>query len=202
MVLPVPIEDRFKPGLDPAVWRQRLAIPGSAPVIGMVGKLAPQRGFDALLDTAALVQAAPHLIVVGHGEAQPALERQARRIGLDQRVHWCGYQEAGLPELYTAIDIVLFIAPGSDHGHRTISEAQACGRLTLAREAPGVRDLIEHGVNGLVSPQAGPPMAEMLDQALATAHPGSNIGSAAVAAAEQRRFLPVGEKISRFLARL
>jgi glycosyltransferase involved in cell wall biosynthesis len=203
MVSPVPIEDRFKPGLDPAIWRRRLAIPDSASVIGMVGKLASQRGFDTLLETTALVQATPHLVVVGHGESQPALERQARRLGLDHRTHWCGYQEAALPELYTAIDVVVFTAPGSDHGHRTISEAQACGRLTVAREVAGVRDLIEHGINGMVAPQAGPRMAEMLDQALAASEQTlSSITTAAVAAAECRRFLPVGQRLSRFLAAL
>jgi glycosyltransferase involved in cell wall biosynthesis len=202
MVSPVPIEDRFRPGLDPTVWRQRLAIPSSTPVIGMVGKLAPRRGFDTLLDTAALVQAAPHLIVVGHGEARPALQRQAHRLGLDQRVHWCGYQEVALPELYTAIDVVLFMAPGSDHGHRTISEAQACGRLTVAREVPGVRDLIDHGVNGLIAPQAGLLMAEMVDQALAASRETAGSTKAAAAVAECRRFEPVGARLSRFLAEL
>jgi glycosyltransferase involved in cell wall biosynthesis len=168
----------------------------------MVGKLAPRRGFDTLLDTAAMVREAPQVIVVGHGEEQPALERQAQRLGLGRRVHWCGYQESALPALYAAMDVVLFMAAGSDHGHRTISEAQACGRLTIALAKPGVRDLIEHGVTGLIAPQTGCLMAEMLDQALgATERPAGTL-QAALTAAESRRFLPIGQSISRFLARL
>ena len=63
-------------------------------------------------------------------------------------MHWTGYQDERLPELWAAMDVALFAAPGSDHGHRAISEAQACARPVVARDIAGVADLIDDDLVG------------------------------------------------------
>lgn len=196
---PVPLEDRFRPSADAALWRRRLDLPAAAPVLGMVGKLARNRGFELLLETAARVSPPPHLLVVGHGEAAAELERRGERLGLADRVAWAGYQERELPELYATMDVVLFAAAGSDHGHRAVSEAQGCGRPVVAAALPGVAELIDDRRTGRVV--AGEPgaLARAVSELLADHGLADRVGRAAAAAVEGRRFMPVGRRLAAFL---
>jgi len=152
--LPVPLEERFRPRGDGPSWRRALEIPAGAPVVGMVGKMAPGRGFDLALRTAALLGEEAHVIAIGHGEARPSLEALASRLRLAGRIRWTGYRERELPGLYEAMDVVLYPAVGSDHGHRAVSEAQGCGRPVVAGGFPGVADLIDDGSTGRITDPA------------------------------------------------
>jgi glycosyltransferase involved in cell wall biosynthesis len=201
-VHPVPLEDRFGPAHDPATWRGRLGIPADARVLGMVGKVAPGRGFDLLLRTAARVEPEVHVLIVGHGEARPGLERLADRLGLTPRLHWAGYQELELPALYAAMDIVLYPAQGSDHGHRAISEAQACGRPVVAAGLPGVPDLVEDSATGLLAEPDPASLAFAVGRMLQEPERARRIVAAARRAVEARRFLPCGTGLLRFLRSL
>jgi len=196
---PVPLEERFRPGRDPSLWRQRLGIPSKAPVAGMIGKVARGRGFDLFLEAAAILQRDAHLILIGHGEARPELEALATRLGLTDRLHWTGYQDRELPALYAAMDVVLFPSAGSDHGHRAISEAQGCARPIVAADLPGVRDLIEDGVTGRIVPGEAEALAEAMGELLDQPHLARAMGSAAYLATESRRFPPLGLALSNYL---
>jgi len=197
--LPVPLEERFRPGADGTRWRVSLGVPAGAPVLGMVGKVAPGRGFDVLLQTAAALGDDVHVLVVGHGEARPSLEALANRLGLEGRVHWAGYQERALPELYATMDTVLFAAAGSDHGHRMISEAQGCGRPVVAADLPGVASLIQDGVSGRIADATPAALAEAAAPLLRTPELARTVGRAASQVAEMRRFTVVGTRLRAFL---
>ena len=197
-VLPVPFEDRFKPG-DGSQWRKRLGIPSGAPVIGAVGKLAQERGFGLLLDTAVRLEAPAHVVVVGHGESLPQLQKRAVNHGLEARVHWTGYQDEALPDLYSTMDVFLFTAPGSDWGHRSITEAQGCGRPVVAVSFPGVEDLVEDGVNGRVVVRDPAALAETVNALINDPESSRRLGHSAVDAASERQFAPVGKRIALFL---
>jgi len=197
-VLPAPLEDRFKPehGL---VWRNRLGVPSGARVIGAVGKLAKGRGFGLLLDAASRLEAPAHVVAVGHGESLPQLQKKAHDHGLESRVHWTGYQDEALPELYSAMDVVFFTAPGSDWGHRAISEAQGCGRPVVAVSHPGVEDLIDDGVSGRIVDPDPSALARAADSLLADPNAAPRFGDTAATVAEDRRLAPVGRRLAQFL---
>jgi glycosyltransferase involved in cell wall biosynthesis len=195
---PVPTEDRFRPS-DGAEWRQRFAIPPDVPIIGSVGKLARGRGFSLLLEAASRLAAPAHVVVVGHGEYRPQLQKRARALGLDERIHWTGYQEETLPELYSMMDVVLFTAPGSDWGHRAVSEAQGCGRPVVAVARPGVEDLIEDGVTGLIASDGPADLADAVEVLLRSPEIARRLGDAAAIAVEARRFAPIGRRVKEFL---
>jgi len=199
IALPVPLEERFVPD-DGSVWRDRLGLPSGAQVIGAVGKLAKDRGFGLFLRAASRIQPPVHLVVVGHGELQPELEKQARDIGLAGRVHWTGYQDEELPALYSAMDVVFFAAPGSDWGHRGISESHGCGRPVVAASFPGVEDLIEDGVTGRVVDRNAAALADAASALINDAENARRLGDAAASAATNRRFALVGERLALFLA--
>jgi glycosyltransferase involved in cell wall biosynthesis len=174
-------------------------VPTGAPVIGAVGKLAAGRGFGLVLAAAARLEGPAHIVVVGHGELQPELEKRSHELGLAGRVHWAGYQDETLPALYSAMDIVFFTAPGSDWGHRTISEAQGCGRPVIAASYPGVEDLVEDGVTGRLVSRDPVALAAAAKSLIKDPEKPRRMGDAAAEAAAERRFAPVGERFVRFL---
>jgi glycosyltransferase involved in cell wall biosynthesis len=139
------------------------------------------------------------VVVVGHGEYRPELEERAGALGLDERIHWTGYQEETLPELYSMMDVVLFTAPGSDWGHRAVSEAQGCGRPVVAVARPGVEDLIEDGVTGLIASDGPADLADAVEVLLRSPEIARRLGDAAAIAVEARRFAPIGRRVKEFL---
>jgi glycosyltransferase involved in cell wall biosynthesis len=201
VAMPVPLEDRFRP-VDASGVRALLGIPAKAPVIGSVGKLARGRGFELLLDTASRVESSIHVVVAGHGETLPRLRKRAARLGIAGRVHWTGYQAEGLPQIYAAMDVFLFCAPGSDWGHRSISEAQGCGRPVVAVSWPGVEDLIADGLSGRVIDGNPTALASSIDSLISDREAARLLGNAALQAAEQRRMVPVGTRYAQFLERI
>lgn len=201
VALPVPLEDRFRPA-EGSGWRRRLGIPPAAPVVGAVGKLAKGRGFELFLEAASRLETSAHVVVAGHGELQPRLQGLATGLGLEHRVHWAGYQDELLPELYAAMDVVLFTTPGSDWGHRAVSEAQGCARPVVAASQAGVEDLINDGVDGRIVTRHPIALAAAVDALIEDPGMARRLGAAAAAAAADRRMKPVGTSLSGFLEQI
>ena len=150
-VLPIALEERFRPGGDRAGVREHLGIPLEAFVVGTIGKLDRGRGHDIFIHA---LCATPDAwgIIIGKGPHLETLRTLTRRLGIADRIAFPGYVEAGLEDLYAAMDLFVFPAAGSDHAHRAIAEAAACGVPALAADLPGVRDLVEPGVTGDLYP--------------------------------------------------
>jgi glycosyltransferase involved in cell wall biosynthesis len=110
-------------------------------LIVVIGKLSRDRGFEAALDTFALVRkeiAGARLMVIGHGEHRPALEAHAAQLGIAADVIWAGYHEDDLAEHYRAADVLLCTARGSDEGHRAVLEAMACATIPATYPIDGM----------------------------------------------------------------
>ncbi|MHB0969127.1 MAG: glycosyltransferase family 4 protein [Thermoanaerobaculia bacterium] len=128
-------------------------------VLGIIGKLAPHRGFEDALQCVAILRERglkARLLVVGAGGHETALRTHAGRLGVADAVIWAGYQEERLAEHYRALDLLLFTAAGSDEGHRAVVEALACGRAVAAYPLEGVATLLGSAGSAWISPEAVP----------------------------------------------
>lgn len=140
---PPPLDTRqFKPeGSD---MRSMYGIDSGAPVVVVIGKVAPERGFeDAMRTFARMRKSAPaaRLLIIGHGPHQSVLQSLSSTLGIAEAVIWAGYHESDLAEHYRTGDLMLFTAPGSDEGHRAVLEAMGCGVPVVSYDIPGVRAL-------------------------------------------------------------
>jgi len=123
-------------------------------VLGAVGRLEEQKGQkDLLAAMAGVRRQIPEatLILVGDGRQRQALERQARELGLADRVRFLGtYRDLAL--IYRALD--LYVQPSLWEGlPLALLKAMGAGLPVLASRVSGVMELIEDGVNGrLVAP--------------------------------------------------
>lgn len=142
------------------------AAPADRPAtVAAVGRLVEKKGFDDLLDAAALLIAAGRdvrIVLVGSGEQEPALRAQAERLGLGDRLQMVG----GLPQHRVAeivADAAVFAAPcvvGAD-GNRdglptVLLEAMALGTPCVATPVTGIPEVIADGVTGLIVPERDP----------------------------------------------
>lgn len=151
LVLP-PVVDpvRFSPGEKPSARLAGLGVVEGAFVVGTVGKLAAGRGHREAIEAVAALPADTVLLHVGKGELRPELEARAASLGTGDRNFWAGYVEDDLPDLYRAMDLLLFTASGSDQGQRALLEAMASGVPVVALDLPGVADLVTSGREGIV----------------------------------------------------
>ena len=116
-----------------------------------VGRLAPEKGFDVLIEAFASFQArVPNvcLVIAGDGPDGPHLKAQAEALG--ERVRFVGYTADTVP-LYRAADII--VAPSRQEGQGIVPlEAMAAGRPVVASRVGGLVETIVEGRTGLLVP--------------------------------------------------
>ncbi|MET9252393.1 glycosyltransferase [Streptomyces sp. NPDC003717] len=131
-----------------AATRRLLGLPEDAYVVGGVGRLAPGKRFDVLVDALALLPGDCRLLLVGGGPEEPALRRAAETAGVTGRVLLTGERPAtpdgtegpDLPSLLAAMDVLASPSPEEAFG-LAVLEALAAGLPVRYASCPAVEDL-------------------------------------------------------------
>ncbi len=143
--------DRFaNPGARARI-RDQLGIPADSMVIGTVGRLTEVKRQDRLIRAfSQVVRKHGHarLMLVGSGPMREELQRLAENLGLDDRVHFVGYQPH--PEHYLAAMDLFALTSRSEGTPLAILEAWAAGLPVVASAVGGVPGLVEQGRTGLL----------------------------------------------------
>jgi N-acetyl-alpha-D-glucosaminyl L-malate synthase BshA len=90
-----------------------------------------------------------NLVLVGDGPDQGACRQLARDLGVAERVMFLGERDA-LPELLAPADVFLLSSASESFGLSAL-EAMSCGTPVIATDAGGIREVVDHGVTGLLS---------------------------------------------------
>ena len=158
---PVDTEE-FRP--DPsrrALAREELGIPAEGILVGTVGNFNRVKGHDFFVHAASYVQArfpmAFFRILGAHTPTQASyydakVRRVAERLGLLRSDRMRFVEPGGrVAELLPAFD--LFVMTSRAEGVPTsIVEAMACGIPVVAADVGAVREVVKHGVTGIVVP--------------------------------------------------
>ncbi|HUO85704.1 MAG TPA: glycosyltransferase family 4 protein [Thermoanaerobaculia bacterium] len=152
--------------------RARYGIPDDVPLVGFIGKIDPSRGFEEAIRAFACLRGRlgrAMMMIIGRGPHRPFLERFASRLGVAESILWAGYHEDTLPEHYRAMNALLFTVPGSDEGHRAVSEALASGVPVACYPVPGIAAVLgEDLARRLVAPASEPePLSRIVERVLA-----------------------------------
>ncbi|MEU5159939.1 glycosyltransferase [Streptomyces sp. NPDC020875] len=132
--------------------------PRTARNVVSIGRLHEEKGVDLLLETWARV--APHhpewtLRIYGTGEEEAALHAQAAALGVTDSVAWMGRTDDVAGALR---DSSVFVLSSRGEGFPLAPmEAMASGVPCVAFDvAPGVREIITDGEDGLLAPPGNP----------------------------------------------
>jgi glycosyltransferase involved in cell wall biosynthesis len=128
---------------------REVALPGS-PALVSVGRFWPVKGYDILLAALPVVRARHpglHLTIYGEGPDRPALEAQARSLGIADAVTFAGFNPDPLPSVRAADLFVL--ASRYEAFPNAALEALACGTPVVLTSCFGAnRQIVEPGANG------------------------------------------------------
>ncbi len=142
--------------------RRANAIPDDAFVVGHVGRLAAEKNLVYLAKTlAGFLQTHPAAIatITGDGPVRDDMAAVFAAARVDGRVRFTGVLTgSGLCDAYAAMDVFAFASHSETQG-LVLAEAMAAGVPVVALDAPGAREVVRNGVNGLLLPANIPQQA-------------------------------------------
>ena len=210
-VIPCGVDtELFTPG-DQAAARATLGL-DAGPQLLYVGRLAPIKGLETLLDGMARLHAAgspAHLTIVGGDADEPLdgheaeLRSRLARLALGDAVTFVGAQpQERLRTWYVAADATVLPSYYESFGMVAL-EAMACGSPVVASRVGGLQTTVRHGVTGLLVPDHDPvSLAEALTRLLGDADLRWRLGREGVRWAMQHRWPCVAEAVCREYAAL
>jgi len=154
-VIPTGIDVAGIRGLAPIDPRAEAGWPADALVVASVGRLAPEKSPEVVLEAVAVAAGqlpGLRLVVIGGGPSHARLHARAGRPDLVGRVLLTG----AVPRLealarLAGADLFLFTSRTETQG-LVLAEALAAGLPVVTVEGPGVRDSVRDGIDGLVVP--------------------------------------------------
>ena len=150
--------DSFEPGGQPdAALKSSLGLDGAS-VIGFIGSFYAYEGLDLLLDALPEILAQRpdvRVLLVGGGPQDDALKAQAQGLGVADKVVFTGrVPHSEVQRYYDLIDVLAY----PRHSMRLTElvtplkplEAMAQGRVLVASDVGGHKELIRHGETGML----------------------------------------------------
>jgi len=148
--------------------RERLGIACAAPVVGIFGRLVPQKRHDLFLEAArhvAVAQPAARFLIVGDGPGREALLARAAELGLGARLCFAGFQRDVFP--YLAVCDVVALSSDDEGLPNAVMEAMLAGRCVVAFSVGGVPELLGEGAGVLIAPRDAQSMGREIAKLIA-----------------------------------
>jgi glycosyltransferase involved in cell wall biosynthesis len=169
--------------LSRATARKMLQLPEDGPVIGFVGRLAPQKRLRDLVWAFQLLhQVRPdaRLVLIGDGPARTTLESLTDTFDSRPKITFAGHR-TDAAALLPALDA--FVLPSEFEGmSNSLMEAMQQGLPCVVSNIPANTELIRHMENGLTFPLGdSPALAKALLKLFSTPALSLQIGRAAAA---------------------
>ena len=130
---------------------------GADPVVGILGRLMPEKDHRTFLRAAALVareRPAARFLIVGDGPLRETLREEARRLAIEDRVTFAGFRHDRAVAIQ-AIDVVV-LSSIYEGCANAILEAMAMAKPVVATDVGGNGELVVHGRTGLLVPGQDP----------------------------------------------
>ena len=154
---------RFKPHVGGDRIRKEFKINKYEKVVGMVGRVTPEKDHKTFIKAAIkVISALPDtkFFVVGDAVSEED-EKYKRRIiqlieskGLGDKFIFTGFRD-DIPEIMASLDVLVIPSIKEPWG-RVAAEAMAMGKPVIGTNAGGLREIIDHGKTGILVPPEDP----------------------------------------------
>ena len=145
-------------GGDAEAFRREHGIPATGPIVATLGNVGPARGQDVAVRALAAVRRTlpgAQLVIAGAPHPRDAdrafaagLRALARRLGLADAVHFCGFVEGR--DLFAACDVVLNPARAAESFGMVAMEALLAGRPVVSTAVGAVPEVLENERHALL----------------------------------------------------
>ena len=143
--------EAYENGIHGKVSRQKLNIPDDAFIVGMVGRISPQKAPDVFVKMAKLVKEkipTAHFIIVGSGEQENEIRKYADDNGFLDRLHITGWVEDPM-EYVELFDVACLLSRWEGFG-LVLPEYMMAGKPIVASRVDAIPNIIRDGENGLL----------------------------------------------------
>ncbi|HSF18669.1 MAG TPA: glycosyltransferase family 4 protein [Vicinamibacteria bacterium] len=149
-------------GVDTRLFRPRHVSGNDQGVVLAVGRLVPKKGFEYLIDAAALLRGRGvpvRLMLAGRGDLEGELAERATERGIVEQVKFLGNVErADLPALFDSADVVAVPSVRDAAGNvdglpNVLLEAMASGKAIAATKVAGIPQAVRDGEEALLVPE-------------------------------------------------
>ncbi|SHN54900.1 Glycosyltransferase involved in cell wall bisynthesis [Geodermatophilus obscurus] len=190
-------------GFDPRLFAGRPpdAFPGvGRPRIGYVGRLAPQKRADRLVEAFGRMREPASLVVVGDGPDRQRVHALAAGL---PRVHLTGFVEhTAVPAVLASLDVLALPSAYEEMGS-VLTEAMASGLPVVASDVGGIPEVVHHGVTGLlVPPGDADALAAALDRLAADPELRARLAAGALVRAEEYAWPRLAARVASVYARV
>lgn len=159
------------------------------PIILCVGEVTRVKGTDTLIEAMPrILESIPDasLRIVGTGDLVPTLEKQVKRMGLEDAVEFLGFQR-DVKSFYTGAKVIALPTLGFEICSLVLLESLASGRPVVASSRGGNQEVVEAGKTGyLFTPGNSDELADGLIKVLASEEKSRGFGKAARKTAETK----------------
>jgi len=167
--------------------RRELDLEPTGDVVGMVGRLAAQKGPLDFVTAAALVARrlpGVRFVLIGDGPLRREVEKLVEQLDLGDRMVLAGYRDDAAT-LTQAFDVAV-VPSVSEGSSLTAMEAMAWGRPVVATAVGGVCEVVAEGETGVLVPPSNPQaLADAMVSLLADRERAARLGEAGLRRVER-----------------
>jgi glycosyltransferase involved in cell wall biosynthesis len=168
----------------PQESRQLIGIPDGAVAVGIVGRIAEEKGHPFLLEALhVLKNTSPvHLVVIGDGPEEHAMKDLANTLGICDKVTFTGFR-SDINNAINALDIVAVPSIWDEPCSAVVQQGMALGKPVIGTRTGGTPEMIVEDETGLLVP---PKDAQSLADAIALLAGDSSLRTRMGAAGRKR----------------
>ncbi len=124
-------------------------------VVGVIGRLKPDRGYDVILKAFKTLRARMDkvkLVIVGRSsQIEESIRKPVRALGLEEDVILAGYRLEDYFSMIATFDLFVMMRAGSDGTARALREVMGMGKPAIVSDLGMLPELVRDGYNGYVA---------------------------------------------------
>jgi glycosyltransferase involved in cell wall biosynthesis len=186
--------------------RAALGIAPDDLVIGVIGRLKPDRGYDRILGAFKRLRGRMgkvKLVIVGRSsQIEESVKKPLAALGLASDVILAGYRLEDYFSVIAAFDLFVMMRAGSDGTARALREAMGMGKPAVVSDRGMLPELVRDGYNGFVAADEQV-LAARMEQVLSDGPLRERLGAnARKTACEDWDYKVQAEKLAHFYEKL
>lgn len=139
-------------------------------VIGVIGRLKPDRGYDVILkgfkELRERMDGVKLLVVGRSSQIEESIKRPISELGIQDDVILAGYRIDDYFSIISTFDLFVMMRAGSDGSARALREVMAMGKAAIVSDSGMLPELVRDNISGFVVKQDPLQLADRMERVL------------------------------------